>query len=93
MPAVALIVLRQTPNAAFAAEEFFKATLSNEHTRRAYGRIAGRSWCEERALELRQVTPGLAGEYISRLAGSAQPGARRAAALLRRARAASRSRP
>src|SRR6516162_6485943 len=41
MPAAAVIVLRQTPNATFAAEEFFKATLNNEHTRRAYGRIAG----------------------------------------------------
>jgi hypothetical protein len=35
LPAAAVIVLRQTPNAAFAAEESFKATLSNEHTRRA----------------------------------------------------------
>jgi hypothetical protein len=43
MPAAAIIVLRQTPNAAFAAEEFFEAILSNEHTRRAYGRIAGAS--------------------------------------------------
>jgi hypothetical protein len=49
----AVIVLRQTPNAAFAAEEFFKATLTNEHTRRAYGRIAGRflGWCDRRGLE------------------------------------------
>jgi integrase/recombinase XerD len=72
LPAAAVIVLRQTPNAAFAAEEFFKASLSNEHTRRAYGRIAGRflSWCDDRGFELRQVTPGLAGEYISQLAGS-----------------------
>jgi integrase/recombinase XerD len=73
MQAAALIVLRQTPNAAFASEEFFKATLSNEHTRQAYGRIAGRflAWCDARGLDLRQVTPGLAGEYIGQLAGSA----------------------
>src|SRR6516225_2029057 len=53
MPAAAVIVLRQTPNAAFAAEEFFKAALSNEHTRRAYGRIAGRflTWCDRRGIE------------------------------------------
>jgi site-specific recombinase XerD len=84
MPAAALIVLRQTPNAAFAAEEFFKATLSNEHTRRAYGRIAGRflAWCEYRGLELRQVTPGLAGEYIGQLVGSA-PTRNQALAALR----------
>ena len=83
MPAAA-IVLRQTPNAAFAAEEFFKATLNNEHTRRAYGRIAGRflAWCDDRGLELRQVTPGLAGEYLSRLPGSA-PTKNQALAALR----------
>jgi site-specific recombinase XerD len=84
MPAGAITVLRQTPNPAFAAEEFFKATLSNEHTRRAYGRIAGRflSWCDERGLQLRQVTPGLAGEYMSRLPGSA-PTRNQALAALR----------
>jgi site-specific recombinase XerD len=83
MPAAAVIVLRQTPNAAFAAEEFFKAALSNEHTRRAYGRITGRflSCCDERGLELRQITPGLAGEYISQLAGSASTRNRALAAL------------
>jgi hypothetical protein len=84
MPAAALIVLRQTPNAAFAAEEFFKAALSNEHTRRAYGRITGRflAWCNNRGLELRQVTPGLAGEYIGQLPGSA-PTRNQALAALR----------
>ena len=67
-PAAAVIVLRQTPNAAVAAEEFFKATLNNEHTRRAYARITGRflSWADERRLELRQITPGLACERIRR---------------------------
>src|SRR5215472_4456103 len=92
LPATAIIVLRQTPNAAFAAEEFFKATLNNEHTRRAYGRITGRflTWCDDRNLELRQVMPGLAGEYISQLAADEEPGARRAAAFLRRPGPASR---
>jgi len=73
MAAAAIIVLRQTPNAAFAAEKFFKATLNYEHTRRAYGRIASRflTWCDDSRLELRQITPGLAGEYLSQLAGSA----------------------
>jgi site-specific recombinase XerD len=84
MPAAAVIVLRQTPNAAFAAEEFFKATLSNEHPRRAYGRIAGRflSWCDQCGLELRQITSGLAGEYIGQLACSA-PTRNQALAALR----------
>jgi hypothetical protein len=41
--------------------------IGNEHTRRACGRIAGRflRWCDERGLELRQITPGMAGKYIS----------------------------
>jgi site-specific recombinase XerD len=84
VPPAALAVLRQTPNAPFAAEEFFKATLNNEHTRRAYGRIAGcfLSWCDERGLELRQVTPGVAGEYIGHLADSA-PTKNQALAALR----------
>lgn len=84
LPAAAAALLRQTPNAAFAADEFFKATLSNEHTRRAYARVAGRffSWCAQRGFELRQITPGLAGEYIGRLHGSA-PTRNQARAALR----------
>src|SRR2546429_5537404 len=84
LPAAALAVLKQPPNAAFAADEFFKGSLSNEHTRRAYGRSAGRflSWCARRQIELRQITPGLAGEYIGRLAGSA-PTKNQALAALR----------
>jgi hypothetical protein len=36
-------------NARFAYEDFFKATINNEHTRRAYARIVGRlfAWCEK----------------------------------------------
>lgn len=41
--ALATAVLeRSGGNAVFAAEEFFKATINNPHTRRAYGRIVGR---------------------------------------------------
>ncbi len=84
MPAVAIAVLQRTPNAAFAADEFFKASISNEHTRRAYGRIVGRflTWCDERKLELRNITPGLAGEYVGQLEGSA-PTKNQALAALR----------
>jgi len=72
--AIAVAVLQETPNAAFAAEEFFKASISNEHTRRAYGRTVDRflTWCEERGLQLRTITPGLAGDYINGLEGSAR---------------------
>jgi Phage integrase, N-terminal SAM-like domain len=48
---------------------FSRATLSNEHTRRAYGRFL--NWCDDRRIALRQITPGLTGEYISQLAGAA----------------------
>ena len=39
------------------------AKISNPHTRRAYARPVERflAWCEEQGIELRQVTPGLAG--------------------------------
>jgi len=61
-------VLDETPNAAFAADEFFKASIGNEHTRRAYGRIVGRflAWCGSQKLTLCNITPGRTGEiYMS----------------------------
>jgi hypothetical protein len=72
MSAVAIAVLQRTPNACFAAEEFFKASISNEHTRRAYGRIVGRflGWCDKRKIELHNVTPGIAGDYFGQIKGS-----------------------
>jgi integrase/recombinase XerD len=72
--AIAIAVLdRSGGNAVFAAEEFFKASISNEHTRRAYGRIVNRflAWCDERGLQLQMITPGQAGEYLASLEGSA----------------------
>ena len=58
--------------ACFAADEFFAAKISNPHTRRAYARPVGRflTWCEAQGIELRQVTPGLAGRFIEDLPGS-----------------------
>ncbi len=80
----AVAVLGQTANAGFAAEEFFKASISNEHTRRAYGRIVSRflSWCDERGLGVHNITPGLAGEYMASIEGSA-PTKNQALAALR----------
>jgi len=71
--AVPAILVRAGANATFAAEEFFQASLNNPHTRRAYARAVARflAWCEEQGIELRQVTPGLAGEYLSRIEASA----------------------
>jgi hypothetical protein len=38
------IIELSSGNARFAYEDFFKATINNEHTRRAYARFA---WCEK----------------------------------------------
>jgi hypothetical protein len=47
------ILLRAGGNAVFAAEEFFKATINNAHTKRAYGRSLSRflAWCEEKGVD------------------------------------------
>ena len=66
------ILQRAGKAACFAADEFFAAKISNPHTRRAYARPVGRflAWCEAQGIELRQVTPGLAGRFIEDLPGS-----------------------
>ncbi len=55
--------------ACFAADEFFRARLSNPHTRTAYAHQVGLflAWCEEEGLELHQVTPGLADQFLDEL--------------------------
>jgi integrase/recombinase XerD len=84
MSALAIAVLGKTSNAGFESEEFFKASISNEHTRRAYGRIVGRflTRCDEHGLSLHNITPGLAGEYMASIEGSA-PTKNQALAALR----------
>jgi integrase/recombinase XerD len=78
------ILVRAGANAIFAAEEFFKATINNTHTKRAYTRSVTQflAWCEESGVELHQITPGLAGQYLGELAGSA-PTKNQALAALR----------
>ena len=78
------ILQRAGKTACFAADEFFSARISNPHTRRAYGRSVKRflEWCENQSIELRQVTPGLAGRFIEELPGSA-PTKNQALAALR----------
>jgi site-specific recombinase XerD len=68
---VPAVLERAGRNALFAADEFFAARISNPHTRRAYARVVRRflAWCEDQGLELRQVSPGLAGRFIDELAG------------------------
>lgn len=66
-------ILQDAGNAAtFAAEEFFEAQLSNEHTRRAYGRYVRLflQRCEAHGLALRQITPAEAARFIRDLAPS-----------------------
>lgn len=81
---VPAIIERSGGNARFAYDEFIKAAINNEHTRRAYTRIVGRllSWCEANGIELPQLTPGPAGEYLSSVEGSA-PTKNQALAALR----------
>jgi len=47
------ILVRAGTNAVFAAEEFFKATLNNPHTKRAYGRAVAPflALCEHQGVE------------------------------------------
>ena len=63
------ILVRAGKAACFAADEFFSARISNPHTRIAYAHQVSRflTWCEDQGLELRQVTPGLAGRFLDEL--------------------------
>ena len=63
---VPAVLERAGNNALFAADEFFGARISNPHTRRAYARVVRSflAWCENEGLELRQVSPGLAGRFL-----------------------------
>ena len=64
-----VVLARAGKAACFAADEFFRARLSNPHTRTAYAHQVSRflTWCEDQGLELRQITPGLAGRFLDQL--------------------------
>lgn len=66
------VVERAGAGACLAAEEFFVGQLRNRHTRRAYGRhvIAFLDLCDERGIDLADVSPGDAGAFIDALAPS-----------------------
>lgn len=70
---VPALILEAGGNARFAYDEFFRATINNPHTRRAYARTVDRflAWCESRGLQLHNITPGIAGDYINGLDASA----------------------
>lgn len=59
--------------ARFAWDEFFYAEHHNPHTQKAYLRAVRQflAWCEGRGVELAAVTPGMVGQYLVALGGSA----------------------
>lgn len=67
------LVERAGPAAAFVWEEYFKARHTNRHTQRAYLLAVRRflAWSEGRGVALASITPGMVGEYISGMVGSA----------------------
>jgi site-specific recombinase XerD len=67
------LVERAGGAARFAWEEFFFAEHHNPHTRRAYESAVRRflSWCEGEGVELASISPGMVGQYVTALGGSA----------------------
>jgi integrase/recombinase XerD len=67
------LVEREGNAARFAWDEFFYAEHHNPHTQKAYMAAVKRflAWCEEKGLELLLITPGLVGQYLVVLGGSA----------------------
>ena len=65
------IVQRAGPAAAERMVEFFTAQIRNAHTRAAYAKAVTRflTWCDERGLELYQISPVAVGIYVEELQG------------------------
>jgi integrase/recombinase XerD len=63
------LVAQAGDGARFAWDEWFSAEMRNPHTRRAYSHAVRQflAWCEAHTLRLRQVTPGLVGDYYNEL--------------------------
>ena len=57
----------------FAWDEFFYAEHHNPHTQKAYMAAVKRflAWCEGQGVELPTITPGMVGQYLVGLGGSA----------------------
>lgn len=71
--ALPVLVERAGGAARFAWDEFFFAEHHNPHTQKAYMAAVRRflAWCEGQGVELSAVTPGLVGQYLVGLGGSA----------------------
>lgn len=66
---VPAMVRRAGNGAKFAWNEFFFAKVRSPHTRRAYLRSINRflAWCDERSLELNQISPADVGQFMDSL--------------------------
>ena len=67
------LVERAGPAGRFAWEEFFYAEHHNPHTQAAYLRAVKRflAWADGQGVELPAITPGMLGQYLAGLRGSA----------------------
>jgi integrase/recombinase XerD len=67
------LVERAGGAARFAWDEFFYAEHHNPHTQKAYLRAvkAFVDWAEGQGVELKAITPGMVGQYLAALGGSA----------------------
>lgn len=70
---VPALIERAGGAARFAWDEFFFAEHHNPHTQVAYLRAVKRflAWCEGQGVELLAITPGMVGQYLVGLGGSA----------------------
>lgn len=70
LPAPAIIE-RAGGAARFAWDEFFQGEVRTENTRKAYTHAIRLflDWCEERGIELVNITPGMVGQYFNEHAG------------------------
>lgn len=71
--ALPALVERAGSAARFAWDEFFYAEHHNPHTQKAYLRAVKRflAWAEAIGVELPEITPGMLGQYLVSLGGSA----------------------
>jgi site-specific recombinase XerD len=72
-PALPVLVERAGNAGRFAWEEFFYAEHHNPHTQKAYMAAVKRflAWAEGQGVELPAITPGMVGQYLVALGGSA----------------------
>ena len=73
MAALPELVARAGPAGRFAWDEFFYAEHHNPHTQKAYMAAVKRflAWAEGQGVELSAITPGMVGQYLVALGGSA----------------------